>query len=330
MTTFKKALRGFSAVILSYVVSAVALAVPVNGVYVFGDSLSDNGNLFAATGNPPAPYFEGRFSNGLLYSELLSASLGAGTLMPASVGGTNYAWAGARTGTDVPLGGGAAIPSVNSQVSGFVANQGGVVDASALYVVFGGGNDVADVIDAGLTGAAATPFILAAVNSVLSSVDVLIASNAGSVLVPNLPDLGLTPRFQAEAVVATDLSMQFNDALLVGLLDRQTEVTPFDTFAFMRDAAGSFTEQAAPCFNGVTVCLNPDDYVFFDDFHPTAQFHRVFADELVSTLTASVPGGGGSGAGGSAEVPEPGTIALFAIGLVGFAASRRKNAVFSR
>lgn len=45
--------------------------------YSFGDSLSDTGNLFAGTSalgapNPPAPYFQGRFANGLGWTELLS------------------------------------------------------------------------------------------------------------------------------------------------------------------------------------------------------------------------------------------------------------------
>jgi outer membrane lipase/esterase len=41
--------------------------------YSFGDSLSDSGNLFAATsalgaGTPGAPYFQGRFSNGRVFT----------------------------------------------------------------------------------------------------------------------------------------------------------------------------------------------------------------------------------------------------------------------
>jgi phospholipase/lecithinase/hemolysin len=46
--------------------SGPALAGPITGVVVFGDSLSDAGNVYAATGNrfPPAPYSGGRFTNG--------------------------------------------------------------------------------------------------------------------------------------------------------------------------------------------------------------------------------------------------------------------------
>src|ERR1700750_477908 len=39
---------------------------------VFGDSLSDNGNLFALTGFPQPPAWEGRSSNGRVYAEQLA------------------------------------------------------------------------------------------------------------------------------------------------------------------------------------------------------------------------------------------------------------------
>jgi phospholipase/lecithinase/hemolysin len=39
-------------------VSAVAQAGSFSSVVVYGDSLSDNGNLFAATGQPGTPYWE--------------------------------------------------------------------------------------------------------------------------------------------------------------------------------------------------------------------------------------------------------------------------------
>ena len=31
------------------------------------------------------------------------------------------------------------------------------------------------------------------------------------------------------------------------------------------------------CFNGVTLCSNPDDYFYFDGVHPTAKGHAVIA-----------------------------------------------------
>jgi phospholipase/lecithinase/hemolysin len=43
-----------------------AATLGFDGLYVFGDSLSDTGNVYAATQNqfPPLPYAPGRFTNG--------------------------------------------------------------------------------------------------------------------------------------------------------------------------------------------------------------------------------------------------------------------------
>jgi hypothetical protein len=42
---------------------------------VFGDSLSDNGNLFELIGQPLPPYWDGRSSNGPTYAEQLAQLL---------------------------------------------------------------------------------------------------------------------------------------------------------------------------------------------------------------------------------------------------------------
>ena len=51
-------------VFVSMVSAPVAQAAPFSAMYVFGDSLSDTGNISLATGgaDPEAPYFSGRFS----------------------------------------------------------------------------------------------------------------------------------------------------------------------------------------------------------------------------------------------------------------------------
>ena len=67
--------------------------------YVFGDSLSDVGNVYAATGGaePASPYSNGQFSNGPIWAQDLSNSLGLGVLKPSLTGGTDYAFGSATT-----------------------------------------------------------------------------------------------------------------------------------------------------------------------------------------------------------------------------------------
>src|SRR5262245_14581793 len=73
---------------------------PLTEVVVFGDSLSDTGNLFLASGGTVAtpPYFNGRFSNGPVWVEVLADKLGLDAPTPSVLGGTNFAFGGAETG----------------------------------------------------------------------------------------------------------------------------------------------------------------------------------------------------------------------------------------
>ena len=99
----------------------------------FGDSLSDTGNIFTSTGGayPAAPYFDGNFSNGDIWIENLASSLGVAAPTASLVGGTNYAWGGART-TEA---GGAGQPSAQTQVAQYFAATAGITDPNALYTI---------------------------------------------------------------------------------------------------------------------------------------------------------------------------------------------------
>ena len=78
----------FTAFILSVTWGSAALAQGqgighIKDMYVFGDSLSDNGNLFDMTGGlapPSPPYFDGRFPNGPVWVEHLDKMLPRATL----------------------------------------------------------------------------------------------------------------------------------------------------------------------------------------------------------------------------------------------------------
>ena len=87
--------------------SPEAAAVPYSGFYVFGDSLSDTGNIATVTGGaiPPAPYVGGAFTNGPTWADRFAADSGLFSvpqppLAPGSLlgnVGADYAWGGART-----------------------------------------------------------------------------------------------------------------------------------------------------------------------------------------------------------------------------------------
>jgi len=118
-------------------------AGPFTGIVAFGDSLSDAGNVFLATGGaiPAPPYVGGHFSNGPTWVERLSQNLGLGVLRPSLAGGTDFAFGSAVTGNSVP-GITSLVPNITQQVGLFLSTTGGVAAPSNLYTMWIGSDDV--------------------------------------------------------------------------------------------------------------------------------------------------------------------------------------------
>jgi cholinesterase len=285
--------------------SGTAWAGPFSSVIVYGDSLSDNGNLFALTGFPPAPYFEGRRSNGPVAVENLASDLGVPLLDFAYVGATTGVGNIGDGGTPTQVGslGG---PGMQTELA---ASQALITPylSSGLFVVWGGPNDFLSPSTLDTTPQA---IVQRAVTDLIGIVATLQGLGAQHILVPGLPDLGLTPSFRSQGVLvaaqASAITNAFNALLLASL---PGNVKYFDTASFVRAIAanpGNFglTNVTDPCFNGVTVCPNPNQYLFFDDFHPTAAAHTLLGDALAAT------------------VPEPSTALLAGLGLALVACAR--------
>ena len=105
---------------------------PIKDVYVFGDSLSDNGNIYVASGGalpPSPPYYQGRFSNGPVWVETLAAMLGARL--------NDFAVGGAFTGMGNVNG---PFNGISDQLADF-EDMGGKVKRNDLSVVWGGANN---------------------------------------------------------------------------------------------------------------------------------------------------------------------------------------------
>ena len=207
-------------------------------IILFGDSLSDTGNVFHATSAVPGtaaipispPYFRGRFANGPMWIEELANALGL-QIAPSLDGGTNFAFGGALTGADLDhifqQDVGVTILSLRSQVAAYRATlldptltdptRMKQAPVDALYVVWGGANDMREAVRQGTQGAAPAQIASDAVGNIADIIRTLQSSGAIYFLVPNLPDLGLTPqhvaRGQATMQLATDLSNAFNSAL---------------------------------------------------------------------------------------------------------------------
>lgn len=279
-------------------VAGVASAQTYNRLVVFGDSLSDNGNLFAATGGaqPPAPfYWQGRFSNGPVFTELLGFNAGRFAAGAPVTGSINLAFGGAVTGTaGLPLG-------MRSQLLAYTGS-GGTFGSNDLVTVLGGANNIFGRLTAFsmLPGGDPqllnpqgfmAPTALAAAADINFIVDSVAGAGAGTVLVVNLPKLSLTPQFRTSpaAPLADYAITTFNGALTTQLFATAgarpgTNIILMDIYKIGDTIAGNpelfgVTNVTAPCFNQtlLTVCSNPDEYFYFDGVHPTATGHRVLA-----------------------------------------------------
>jgi len=314
------AIRSLTNVLLMWLgLAAVSSAAPISAIYVLGDSLSDQGNMKRATeiiGSPapvlpdPLHYFEGRFSNGPVYVDYLASALGLAS-QPSIVGGSNFAYGGARTGyntVEVQAGGGfpnGLFPwSLNAEVQAFRSR--GYDDPNGLYIVFSGSNDVADILRRGLNPALAIPQVVA---GIVAAVDAVQDANAQRVLVANVPDLGLTPVFStlspAVAAAATAVSADYNAALHAALQAISgIEILEFDTFGYLQNLVADpgrlgITDARNACYNGFVTpnanpveCSNADEFLFWDIIHPTTQVHAEIAARML------------------ALIPEPSTLAL--------------------
>ena len=138
--------------------SASAAAANFSQVVVFGDSLSDNGNISLATRPTLQPPLRFTTNPGTVGIENVAGNLGF-TLKPSLLGGTDFAWGGAGVLTNSP-GTPAAVPTLTAQVGAYLA--GGATDPNALYSIWGGANDI--FYAATSAGAAATAQQLIAQN----------------------------------------------------------------------------------------------------------------------------------------------------------------------
>jgi outer membrane lipase/esterase len=292
-------------------------------VFVFGDSISDTGNVFEATDDDvpvSPPYFDGRFSNGPVWVEQFAEVLG---LEAEAVlrGGTNFAVGAARASRDVDFVIGDeefTVPSLPSQIDLFFGAQTTNIfdkfkdfffdrdkaDDDALYIIFIGGDDLRDVVlnlDGGFDGPTT---ITRAVENIAEAIRDLEDEGARRFLVANVPNPGLSPetaRRGLDAVMlATDLATSFNTQLKEKLDDLEADlgITIFrlDVFAFLNEIvadpeAFGFTNVTDPClegdtpeFIGGTPCANPDDFLFWDIMHATTKAHALLAQRARTAI----------------------------------------------
>lgn len=268
-------------------VAGAASAQTYDRLVVFGDSLSDNGNLYLATGGstpPSPPYGAGRFSNGPVFTERLGFD--AANFMGPVTGSINYAFGGARTDSQ------ASPPGMRAQLGQYL-QRGGTFGSNDLVSVLGGANNIFQGLPAAGASANPTAAIAPVAQSAAADINFIVngiaQAGAGTVLVTNLPKLSITPQFRGTpaAPLADYAVTTFNGALLTGLTataaaQQGTNIILMDLFKVgdvvaANPSAFGVSNVTQACFDGASLCSNPDDYFYFDGVHPTAKGHAVIA-----------------------------------------------------
>jgi outer membrane lipase/esterase len=314
----KKLLVGFGAALFAG--TFLTPAAHAGNFYVFGDSLSDNGNIPKLIGAnyPPPPYYDNHFSNGPVWAEYFPGLTGLG--FKAS---NDYAVGGAFAGPisvlgfnvsnlenlPSPIGAGFAtpLPSFLQEVQSFQAT-GTRFGNSDVVGVWVGANEyfaALALIEYGLeTPGVAIPQAVAQVAAqTTQGIDQLTALGARRFVVFTLPDLGLTPLFNSSGATtiaeADELSEQHGVALenaVAGIHARTganliliNEQQLFSELLANPALYGKTNTTAAcidtpSCVSASTAVQN--QYVFWDTVHPTTGTHLLVAEYAATALNS--------------------------------------------
>ena len=302
--------------------SALAQAPPAfSQIVLFGDSLSDTGNVRDRTGSASGGvvdypshtfnYSNGRFTNdsetdppsityaGVWHEQLALTFLGLPPAAYSLGGGTNYAFGGATTndGThdevavstpfgDITI----TVDDMGKQMDDYLAAH--AVDPNALYLVWGGGNDLRN--DDSATNVTATAARATALVSRLAT------AGAQYIMVPNVPPLGGIPKYSADPAridslnaasanyrqeLNADLTSLLSSLALQGItptvyrLDIWTNIIRL----FSDGPRYGLTNTSGSAQDDSTA--NPDQFTFWDDVHPTTAGHFQIAKGAFDTIT---------------------------------------------
>jgi phospholipase/lecithinase/hemolysin len=278
----RRILFAIALTLLAFMTSVVFSAQqpePINELYVFGDSLSDVGTVFRATGGtyPPSPtYFQGRYSNGRVWAEYL-----ADRLHLSSRQTNNFACGGATTGSERNT----LVPGLLTQVQSFTQTHQ-QTNPDGLYVLWAGANDYLQGVSS-----ATVP-----VENLTGAITSLVGVGAKKILVANLPDLGQLPatRTSANSASLSALTQAHNQGLRrsLKLLSQQysdLQIVTLDANTLYRDAitnpaAFGFTNVISSCLSGSRACGNSDQFLFWDGIHPTTAAHRILGEAAFSAI----------------------------------------------
>ncbi|MFM2043408.1 MAG: hypothetical protein RLY86_1984 [Pseudomonadota bacterium] len=277
-------------------VPAAAQQIPFRSTTVFGDSLSDTGNLVPLGAFPGAPYVNGRFSNGDIWVDHFRTQTGTTV--------TSRAFGGAQAIRTTPT-------DLTAQVTAFLAGNP-QIDRSQQFALWIGGNDYLALLNGPAPSTAQVSSTIGGVATVVGTqAGRLAAAGARNFLLFNLPPLGQIPATSTQSAQARSDANQLsalhaeairgvaNSLRATGATVVVVDVRSLFADVVARPAIYGFTNTTVPCFaptatgglvatGACAMAQGAAGSVFFDAIHPTTATHRVTAQFANGSIITSL------------------------------------------
>lgn len=306
-----KRIIGLILFLFSVLFSGLVSAVSLKNVVVFGDSLSDNGNLYEYMQHQlplSPPYYAGRFSNGPLWVERLLNFYFPQTSAQHLL---DYAFGGAGVSEDPNS---EMLFTLNHEIDSYLLSHQEKADAQSLFVVWVGANNYLE------HEGRSTQTVIDVNDGIKHSLQRLADAGAHHILIFNLPDLGKTPyaKFIHAEEILTRSTIEHNQKLLLTINQLQQDNPAvqwlhFDVNAllnsFLTDPLRyGFTNVDSTCYGSMAalpilaqyskypmvkvasrININVgqdhcDGYLFFDPIHPAARANELMANQVRQLL----------------------------------------------
>lgn len=296
-------LIGFTLLVFFNAGYAVVQQSEFSKLVVFGDSLSDTGNL--AFFDLPPPFFQNRISDGPLAADLVAEAINSDAQAAEHLLGNTLGFNYAVVGGNIV---GIEPEDLEQQLSAYLNRVNNQADPDALYFIFIGGNDLRDVRSI-LSSDQASNKITEIVNKLRTQLTRLKNAGARAFLIPNVVNIGRIPETLDQedddpGIVdrAENYTREYN-LLLRSMLngfsrDRNISISAFDLFESFENliqnaSSYGFTETTQGCFDFDGFIIEMDclvygfeSRVFFDNVHPSSATNRILAEQLATALPA--------------------------------------------
>lgn len=281
-------------------------AAPFDNMYIFGDSLSDTGNTKLCTDKGS---LNGRFCNGKLWNDWLSQRL----KLPLPVTSKNNA-EGIPNSTNFSCSTATTTPSITNNIPGVSDIQEQIIgkknlngdlildnafdregrnfNAKDIVFVWAGANNLFYTEQTG---------IIAAEDGMKVVLDLLGQRDIKKLVLLNLPNIGVTPRYSDGSnpegqKEAAQFSSTFNEELerqmdLFRAKYPQTQTATVDIYSIFNNLLKNYKNEGFTYGNDTywtkDIAQDPDNFIFFDDIHPTEAGHQHIAEKIFEQLVIS-------------------------------------------